>query len=335
MKFEVNFSKEMQIQYYIFSIERVLANFYGDARHIVLPYKTKDYWYIPDYDLMSDPKFVTELQKYHEQEFFVFENEYLKNIVTQVFDEYVSEEEIKEDKPKIIKIEKEIMRFVNNIFEDISFVSKIIIIPSKIGTVGTFSYSLDENRKIILYCTYRIGDIEHLPITIFAGFIQQTAKFASGNFKQFLDRQVIMSFFQNFTKLGKILDKPSTRETLVIMSDDKAHYIEDSAKYLAKMGFPVKACFSYDKGNIYFNSKALLSMQPKEIEVLKLLIDKKSSVVSFDEIAKAYWKNDWIEKFSLTAIAKIIEKIRKSLLKNGIKFEVIGTVRKRGYILYD
>ncbi len=105
------------------------------------------------------------------------------------------------------------------------------------------------------------------------------------------------------------------------------------SKILVK--FNIAGLISFGKNNIYFNSKALLDLQQKEIEILKLLIDKKSIVVSFDEIAQTYWKDAWQEKFSLSAIAKIIEKIRKSLLRNEIKFEVIGTVRKRGYILYD
>lgn len=335
MKLEIHYEKDFQIQLYISLCQSVVNKFFAQNRHILLPYRTEDYWFLPDYNLFADPQFKEELENIRLNSYFDFYNEYLYNEVSKVFGEYVSEKEISKDISLLNKHKNDIFKFIENIFTNTNQVDTIYVIPSKIGTVGSFGKSQTANGKYILYCSYRIGHIEHLPTTILAAFIQISCNFNETIFQDFVERQKLIEFFQSYTKLGAIFGKPKSLTTLQIMDGDKSQYIIDSAKYLAKMGYPAQSCFSYDKDNIYFNGKAILGMQEKEFQVLKLLIDRKNTIVSFDDIAQAYWKIDWREKFSLFGITKVIEKIRKSLIANGIKFEVISTIRKRGYSLYD
>ncbi|MEI6462566.1 MAG: helix-turn-helix domain-containing protein, partial [bacterium] len=68
---------------------------------------------------------------------------------------------------------------------------------------------------------------------------------------------------------------------------------------------------------------------------LKLLIENKSNIVTFEEVAKIYWNEEWNNKYSLYSLAKVIEKLRKTMKENKVPLNYLLTVRKRGYMLYD
>jgi DNA-binding response OmpR family regulator len=58
-------------------------------------------------------------------------------------------------------------------------------------------------------------------------------------------------------------------------------------------------------------------------------------VVSFESCAKAVWGNECDEKFSLYALAKIVENLRKKIYASGINNDILKTVRKKGYLLLN
>ena len=78
-----------------------------------------------------------------------------------------------------------------------------------------------------------------------------------------------------------------------------------------------------------------IKLSLKEHKVFTQLIKHKREIVCFDKIGKVIWGGEFYDKFSIFAITKLIERLRKKIKKIGISSEIIQTVRKRGYVLID
>ena len=70
----------------------------------------------------------------------------------------------------------------------------------------------------------------------------------------------------------------------------------------------------------------------KERKILVLLIRSKKNLVSRDSIAISIWGDNFEEKYSDWAIDRLMFRIRIKLKKIGEKFELLKTVKKKGYI---
>ena len=69
-----------------------------------------------------------------------------------------------------------------------------------------------------------------------------------------------------------------------------------------------------------------------ERTIMKTLVQRKSEVISIEELADALWKND-TEKFSLYSITKHIQNIRQKISAQDINQKVIKTINNQGYII--
>lgn len=97
---------------------------------------------------------------------------------------------------------------------------------------------------------------------------------------------------------------------------------KESNEYLERLGFGEKIVIP-----------KLNNLTRQEEDVLNLLQANQGSVVSFDEVANVLWKDKTDDKFSLEAMAKVIENIRKKIKAVGINKELIFTKRGSGYLL--
>jgi DNA-binding winged helix-turn-helix (wHTH) protein len=147
-------------------------------------------------------------------------------------------------------------------------------------------------------------------------------------------RKGIGDFLSFNTTFRTVFTNEFNNPVLDFIDNYKGDIILESAKYYAKMGYPLTSCFSYKENTIFYNSDPVLGLSNKEIDIMKALIDQKSQLISFDKLGEIYWKDNE-DKFSLAALAKVIEKLRNSLEINGIPNSYIRTIRKQGYLLYD
>jgi hypothetical protein len=96
-----------------------------------------------------------------------------------------------------------------------------------------------------------------------------------------------------------------------------------SASYLFKLGFPVKTNFP--------QNRFLCSLTRQERALFSLLQQRNGELVSFDQAAEAVWHDKTDAKFSLAALAKIVENLRRKVLQQGINYQVLFTKRGQGY----
>lgn len=336
MKIEVSFDPKYQIQMYINNAKDISNGFFGRARAVVLPYDNGKDWFLPDYKLFQDKEFVSVLSEYSDHDFLNI-NPILFEKTKRVFDLYPSEKDFIEEIKVIKRDEKEYIRVLETMF-DLSNIEKIVLIPKLFGTNGTFSKSKNPNGKYTLFASFRKNGTASVAGSIFGAYIVTVSElWPSKSFGTFIQSQSILSFMSKYSNLSKFFKTKNgiDQNTVELLNEDRGKYVLESAKYMKEMGIEIGNNFTYDEQGIYFNSKFLKGLQKKEADILKLLIDNSSKIVTFDMIADTYWGEQVGEKFSIYSISKIIEKIRKSLRENGIKVSVISTVRKRGYMLLD
>ena len=78
-----------------------------------------------------------------------------------------------------------------------------------------------------------------------------------------------------------------------------------------------------------------MHLSNQERAVLSKLINSKNHIVTFDSLGDLLWGDQVAHKYSLYAISKVIENLRKKLIDFGLYKEVILTKRKQGYCLID
>ena len=108
---------------------------------------------------------------------------------------------------------------------------------------------------------------------------------------------------------------------------------EESNQFLQKIGVinHTSTHFSLKEGIVYFGSTPLTSLTTREHSILTELINRTPKPLSIDEIADLIFPKE--EKFSLTAIGKTIERLRKKLSELGISSSYLATASGVGYYL--
>ena len=117
------------------------------------------------------------------------------------------------------------------------------------------------------------------------------------------------------------LQKPDLFEKFKLKQSSELEKV--SKRYLEKLGFRQEEI----KINI---NNPIFTKQEKD--VLGALIRNAGQIVSFDDMADIIWKDNSDQKFSLEAIAKIIQNIRIKIRTLGIIKEIIFTKRGSGYL---
>lgn len=336
MKIEVSFDPKYQIQLYINNAKDISNGFFSRTRAVILPYDNGKDWYLPNYDLFKDKEFVNLINKYDDHDFLNID-EVLFEKTKKGFNLYPKEKDFKEEIRIIERDKGGFLKTFETVF-DLSVIEKIVLIPSLFGTNGTFNRTKLSNGKYILYASFKKSRTTSIPAAIIGAYLIVVSElYPSKSFSTFVQTQSVISFLDKHSKLSSFFKDKNSKEqnTIDLLNEDRGKYVLESAKYMKEMGIEIGSNFTYDDQGIYFNGRFLKGLQKKESDILKLLIDNSSKIVTFDMIANTYWGEQVTEKFSIYGIAKIIEKIRKSLRENGIKVSVISTVRKRGYMLLD
>ncbi len=216
----------------------------------------------------------------------------------------------------------------NRINEALILISKIFqvsnlsikIYPTVCGTICSFRRI--NNNLIYLYPRFD-ADEKDIIEAIIAMIIRSITSYS------WEENQLLQKFFTDHTSISNIVRHSKT---------DTNHEIIDavltSDKNFIKIGYPNKSILSIENGNIIFNNKQLKSLTLSEKKLLSNFILKKEQLITFDEIAESIWSKP-NEKFSLQAISKTIERLRKKLINEGINKTLIFTKKGEGYIFID
>ncbi len=329
------FDKKYIAYYYIRQAKQIQAGFFQRIRALILPNLHPDAWYFPDYGLFKDQQFTHKLDQLTSPGELRIEDHELVDQVLQMLDLFVTESEIIEDKDQFQQIFPKVLEFTKSFFPHQDTITILNIIPTKFGT-GSSYYKHKTADGYEAFITYRIDKKYSFAIKSFISLMVTIEKeFNDDKFDDWTARKSISDFIFNNTSLKQYFPELESSGALEFLEEYKGEIAEQSAKYLSQLGYPLPKSFSYKDNTIFFNEEPLQELENKEIDILKHLIEHRSQICSFQEIGDIYWGEDAQDKYSLEALAKLIEKIRKSFQKNNIPTRCLQTVRKRGYLLYD
>lgn len=148
-----------------------------------------------------------------------------------------------------------------------------------------------------------------------------------------LQRETLVDFLALDTTLASFA--PEFFPTVLASEHETAiegKIIEDSQKYLKKLGLEKKVPVESKNGLIYIHGlPAKTPFGPLEIKFLDFLIKNPNEPVSYFDLSDQIWPDNE-DAFSLWALSQLAYKIKNKLRKNGISPEVIRNARGTGYI---
>ena len=218
------------------------------------------------------------------------------------------------DKEFIIKLEEVIGKKIDK---------DIYINPKLCGTHISFGSGNDEIR---VFARYDMTNAQ-----IYRGMIQTVIRHIYFPEYEYIDRNRLHEISTKAKEIGqdpRILPYHTDKTMVdILQSNHCARFVPDTVKYFKELGYPIKSFLNEDL--------SLHHLTLEENAMLDVLKEHRNEVVSFEDMASRIWGEHNVEKFSLYALSKILQRLRKKLLDNGIEEHIIHTQRGVGYCLYD
>lgn len=213
-------------------------------------------------------------------------------------------------------------------------VKNVIIYPTASGTTASF------NRVSDFPCDVHIHLRVDSDIFVVASSIL-TALTRSRVYTKYKglwsESQLLVDWLVEETPIHQALSKYQTNRlsphSMTITRDyfDK-HALEASDVFYAKLGIArLRSHFEVQGSVIKLDDKPMRELSMNEFKLLNLLIEHRGEVVPTSRIADVLFSDD--AEFSLYAIAKNVERLRKKLEFNGVTGSYIKTIRGEGYLL--
>ncbi len=211
------------------------------------------------------------------------------------------------------KIQPEFESKLKKYFPDIEKVD-IVLSPSFYGSVGWYGF-WDNGKTILIRPRYdrRIIDIQKLVINALTHYFFISK---SNNLEkiEWLKKQKLAEKMQL-----KILGVRKESKTMhsILETEFSGNLASKSIEYLKELGLlkPQKA-------------EVIGKLTKTENKIFDLLIRQKGGLVSFDEIAKTIWGENYFGKYSEYAITKHIENLKNKITRNSIHSQ-----RGYGYLM--
>lgn len=190
----------------------------------------------------------------------------------------------------------------------------IVLSPSFYGSVGWYGF-WDNGKTILIRPRYdrKLIDIKKLVINALTHYFY-ISKFNNLNKSEWIKKQEKAEKMQI-----KILGIKNESKTMhkILDTEFSGKLSEQSIKYLKELG-------------IIKNQKIeiLNKLTKTQQKIFNLLNSERGKLVSFDDIAKEIWGENYFEKYSEYAITKHIEELKKKITKNSIHSQ-----RGFGYIV--
>ncbi|MFZ3301442.1 MAG: helix-turn-helix domain-containing protein [Microgenomates group bacterium] len=332
------FSLETEAKRILHTAYQTYVGFYKSNGFIVLPKNIKTFnsniVILPKIDFNSIPKFWKRVSKID-----IYANPMVidKNLIAD-FKNLLSKYNLETPNYKKTmqvwaKAEKEVINAIYDVLPDKKDkIKKIVINPTKTGTVCSFDWDNQGNFLILLRDDQNIHKITEALVTSLTR--EDIYEKLSGLWQE---SEIISDFLITQTKIADVLKKYEPIDMYSptmkgVRSKDVGNLLKISSDYYKELSIPnFDTPFSLNGLTPEVNKKPILDLTNNEKQILYLLIKNSNNLVSFDQISDIIFVNE--EKFSLFALAKFIQRLREKLEKNGISGSFIQTLRGKGYLL--
>lgn len=222
-----------------------------------------------------------------------------------------------------------VINWLKNTFPSLPLPEKILIHPSYFGTSGSFSFIKTQNTVELylrndqeLYCL-----IEILLTAVLRPHAGETL------YTDWEKSEYLVDYLLLESSLKNILPRPRTWTPTTIPPHFSQKILQESRDFLTKIGAPIasQSRFAICNDIVTFSDTPLSSLTAKETAILKALISCSPAPLTTDKLADLIFTND--DKFSLAALTKTVERLRKKLNTLGISSSYIATASGVGYYL--
>lgn len=227
-----------------------------------------------------------------------------------------------------LAIEKEFWSNLFTLFPNYrNMIARVNIYSTQFGPYTTFSLAKHGKNDITIFIRQdsRLDRLLWTLLTcIFRSRMQDDMKMSWEEIEATVDW--LMS--ESALNCGLTFTHPTIKN---LRADQIAHYRKMSEKYIAKLGFALTTKLEKKNEEYVFGEIRIPGLSANDKLLLDLLFTKRGQTVKFDEIAAVLWPS--YEDWSLYAVVKAVERLRKRIKDSGINLPVIHTQRRIGYSL--
>lgn len=209
-------------------------------------------------------------------------------------------------------------------------VRSLTIHPTYFGTGGSFNWSNGDPTDIIIYL--RVDQpaatiAECILTAITRPYLNQT-RHATWEESEFL-----VDYLLQETELASLFSIPHVGTLTNLRRNIQTKILETSTQFLTQIGAPGSSAQSFSLVNNvpHFGHCPLTNLSNRECLIMTKLIEKSPMPATIDELADLLFPN--LDKFSLAALTKCIERLRAKLETLGISRYHIATASGVGYYL--
>jgi hypothetical protein len=326
-------SPEMEARRVLFLTASLTRNWYQKHNFLILPklYQSipTSQTIIPDLPYSSIPNYWTKVSKLKLTTPINAPLELLnstQSLIQKDYDSKLHQKYLAKLEAKWIKIAPS---FWNNLFTLFpnyrGQIKHINIYSTQYGPISTFSLASGPNTDITIFMRHD-ADVDKLIWTILASLFRGKMEYQMKHTWEEIETTLDWLMSESALSTGIKLTHPIIKN---IRSNQLASSRTKSQKYLASLGLTTTSVWRVDQSDICFGDTKILNLSENEQKLLELLLTKRGQTTSYDEIANLLWPNG--ENFSLFAISKEIERLRKRIKAAGVIPAVIHTHRKVGY----
>jgi hypothetical protein len=251
--------------------------------------------------------------------------------------ELIDLESISEKIAQWKSIESNFIHDIIDFFPELPY-EQIVIVPTSYGLRGW--YYLEEDT---LYIYHRIDfPVKYIAISILnqiiiSKYIKKQSKDSSRIYQDelWIAKQAIMTFLMTTTKFQSYIPEYKNISAQVKEPELNTEMKDLSNRNYAQLGFPSRKLISLQDNNLFYDDQPVRILTTTQENLLKEFVAHRDKVLTIDQISRIMWGEDHVEKFSLTAISKMIHELRQQLKRLGLQKEVIFTKRKEGYIFIE
>lgn len=258
----------------------------------------------------------------------------------------LSAEVISKAKSDWLTVERETLKILEAIFPDIFIVLKrIYIYPTRYGSVGSCDLPDNENTAHIYY-RIDCGPWVIAELLLAAYFSKLTKigrlpkdevisqNFTKSQWWEF--RENMIDFMMKSTELAKLF--PDFKPTLMFANDrTNLKLVKKSSLYLEELGMKSSPLILLKGDRVGFvgDDRLILGLNRQEKLFLSELLRRRGEPISYNDISDLLWGDQSTEKFSLSAMNKLVCKLRARLRKNGVWWNPIKSYRGVGYVYVE
>ncbi len=310
----------------------VKEQFFQYHQFLVLPYPAPQSVYLPDIDYVGLLK--TRIPTtYHPIE-------YDKTLLQTIMNQLATVVPFKNINPEDIRaqydtIQHPLITVLTNILPDVMrTIKNIYIIPTAYGTEGSFDYKKTK-QSVDLYIWIRttgcrkIDIIAELVHCLVSGVVLVLHRQTDSKNKAWQQREAIIDFLLQHTPLSTIWNQIHKTIPVIESKQKSQKLVSDSEKYIEKLSSTLKPpVISKIDGELTIDTIPLTNLTDKEIKLFGILLERKNTFVSKDELFDRLYGVDGGSDWSLS---KLIERLRNKIVMIGVDEAIIITSRNQGY----